>query len=102
MDVLAHDLRSAARTLLQMRGVAVVAILTLAVGVGATTTMFSVVYAMLLRQPPFPGAERLVILFNTSARARGSGNGAGRCPTSASSSAWPRPSTVSDRSAGRS
>jgi predicted permease len=49
-----------------MRGVAVVAILTLAVGIGATTTMFSVVYSMLLREPPFVEPERLVILFNTS------------------------------------
>src|SRR5260370_26554250 len=70
MDALAHDLRYAVRTLLHMRGVAVIAIVTLAVGIGATTTMFSVVYAMLLRQPPLPGPERLVILFNTSASAR--------------------------------
>ena len=49
-----------------MRGVAVVAILTLALGIGATTTMFSVVYAMLLRPPPFADPDRLVILFNTS------------------------------------
>ena len=49
-----------------MRGVAVVAILTLALGIGATTTMFSVVYARLLRPPPFADSERLVILYNTS------------------------------------
>jgi hypothetical protein len=66
MDTLVRDLRYAVRTLLHMRGVAVVAILTLALGIGATTTMFSVVQAILLRQPPFPDPERLVILFNTS------------------------------------
>jgi putative ABC transport system permease protein len=70
MDAFAQDLRHAVRSLLHLRGVAVVAILTLAVGIAATTTMFSVVYAMLLRQPPFLRAERLVILFNTSASAR--------------------------------
>jgi putative ABC transport system permease protein len=66
MDTLARDLRYAVRALLRMRGVAVVAILTLALGIGATTTMFSVVYARLLRPPPFVDSDRLVILFNTS------------------------------------
>ena len=66
MDTFARDLRYAVRALLRMRGVAVVAILTLALGIGATTTMFSVVYARLLRPPPFADPERLVILFNTS------------------------------------
>jgi putative ABC transport system permease protein len=70
MDTFAHDLRYAARTLMHMRGVAIVAILTLSLGIGATTTMFSVVHALLLRQPPFANAERLVILFNTSASPR--------------------------------
>ena len=45
---------------------AIVAILTLALGIGATTTMFSVVYARLLRPAPFVDSGRLVILFNTS------------------------------------
>jgi putative ABC transport system permease protein len=66
MDTLARDLRYAVRTLQRMRGVAVLAILTLALGIGATTTMFSVVYARLLRPAPFAAADRLVILFNTS------------------------------------
>ena len=70
MNTFARDLRYAARTLLRMRGVAVVAILTLALGIGATTTMFSVVYATLLRPPPFEDSGRLVILFNTSLTAR--------------------------------
>ena len=70
MDTFARDLGYAVRTLLRMRAVAVVAILTLALGIGATTTMFSVVHAMLLRQPPFAAADRLVILFNTSASPR--------------------------------
>ena len=70
MDAFACDLRYAVRTLMHMRGVAIVAILTLALGIGATTTMFSVVNAVLLRQPSFVGAERLVILFNTSTSPR--------------------------------
>src|SRR5437016_4372206 len=70
METFAHDLRYAVRTLLRMRGVAAVAILTLALGVGATTTMYSVVYALLLRPPPFVDPERLVVLFNTSVTPR--------------------------------
>src|SRR3954471_14843594 len=66
MEMLTRDLRFAVRTLFGMRGVTTVAILTLALGIGATTTMFSVVHALLLRPAPFPDSERLVILFNTS------------------------------------
>src|SRR5580765_293438 len=70
MEIFVRDLRYAVRTLLHMRGVALVAILTLALGIGATTTMFSVVYAMLLMPPPFAEPDRLVVLFNTSVTPR--------------------------------
>jgi putative ABC transport system permease protein len=62
-----NDLRHAARSLARMRSGAVVAILTLALGIGATTTMFSVVYAALLRPLPFADPERLVMLHVTRA-----------------------------------
>jgi putative ABC transport system permease protein len=70
VDTLARDLQYAVKTLLRMRGVAIVAVLTLGLGIGATTTMFSVVYAMLLRPPPFTEPDRLLILFNTSVTPR--------------------------------
>jgi len=57
-----NDLRYAVRSLVRMRGGAVVAILTLALGIGATTTMFGVVYAALLRPLPFVEPDRLVML----------------------------------------
>src|SRR5437879_489405 len=66
MDQFTRDLRYAVRAVSRSRGIAALAILTLALGIGATTTMFSVVYALLLRPPPFAEPERLVILFNTS------------------------------------
>jgi len=47
-----------------MRGTGVVAVLTLALGIGATTTMASVAYATLFRRVPFPEADRLVSIYN--------------------------------------
>src|SRR6185295_1555870 len=70
MDTLIRDLTYAVRTLLRMRATAIVAIATLAIGIGATTTMFSVVYASLLRPVPFAWGDRLVILFNTQVTPR--------------------------------
>jgi putative ABC transport system permease protein len=60
--MLTNDFRYAARSLARMRSGAAVAILTLALGIGATTTMFSVVYAALLRPLPFAEPDRLVML----------------------------------------
>ena len=67
-----QDVRYAARTLMNMRGAAALAVLILAIGIGATTTMFSVVYAALLRPLPFDEPDRIVMLHltRTSARAR--------------------------------
>ena len=55
----AYALRAFART----RGFTAVVILTLALGVGATTAMFSVVDAVLLHPLPFPNADRLVVIW---------------------------------------
>jgi putative ABC transport system permease protein len=60
-----NDLRYSFRALSRMRGVAIVAVTTLALGIAATTTMFSAVYAALLRPLPFADPDRLVMLFTT-------------------------------------
>jgi hypothetical protein len=65
METAFHDLRHAIRMLIRMRGAAVVAVITLALGIGATTTIFSVVYAALLRPLPFADPDRLVVLYVT-------------------------------------
>jgi predicted permease len=64
LDQLAQDMRYGCRTLWRNPGFAAVVILTLALGIGMTTAIFSVVEAVLLRPLGYPNAERLVWLAN--------------------------------------
>ena len=57
-----RDLRFAVRALRHQPGFATVAILTIALGVGASSTIFSVVDAVMLRPLPFANADRVVMI----------------------------------------
>jgi putative ABC transport system permease protein len=67
MKTLLQDLRYGVRVLLKSRGFALVAVVTLALGIGASTAAFSVVHAVLLRPLPFPEQERLFIAWKSDA-----------------------------------
>ena len=62
IDGLVQDLRHAARLLSKSPGFAAVAVFTLALGIGATTAMFSVVYNLIFNPFPYRGADRLVVI----------------------------------------
>jgi len=65
LDTLIRDVRLAARTLRKNPGFTVVAVLVLALGIGATTALFSTVSAALLSQLPFQQPDRLIAGFKT-------------------------------------
>src|SRR5918994_841352 len=60
-----HDLRLAVRLLVQNPGFTAASILTLALGIGANTAIFSVVNAVLLRRPPFQNLDRIMMVWET-------------------------------------
>ena len=66
MDTLWQDVRNGLRSLARYRGYSLVVLFTLALGIGATTAIFSVVNGVLLRPLPYPDRDRLVMIWERS------------------------------------
>src|SRR5712672_4436331 len=65
-DALTYDVRHAIRVVTKQRAVTVVVFVTLALGIGANTAIFSIVNAVLLRPLPYPHADRIMVLNESS------------------------------------
>jgi len=89
MGSLLRDLRYSCRLFLRYPGVTVVALLSLALGIGANTTIFSVLNTVLLRPFPVKEPERLVVLFERNLQ-----QGGGRVPTIATFEEWKKQTQV--------
>src|SRR6267142_2140284 len=71
METILRDLRYSARMLIKSPGFAAVAVLSIAIGIGANTTVFSVINTVLLKSVPYKDPNSLVLVWGDS-RAEGS------------------------------
>src|SRR5215472_3139095 len=82
MSTFLHDLRYGVRMLLRSPVLTLVAALSLGLGIGANTTIFSLINEVFLQPMPVKDPPRLVTIFTTDERNRGAGFFGGRMPMS--------------------
>jgi putative ABC transport system permease protein len=70
MDALRHDLRYALRSFVRNPGFSGLTVSTLALGIGAATAIFSVIYGVLLRPLPYPDSDRIVRVYEVENEGR--------------------------------
>jgi len=75
MEGFVQDLRLGARALLRRPGFSLLTILTLGLGIGATTAIFSAVHTVILRPLPYTGADEVVVLFRSDLETGERGDG---------------------------
>ena len=70
METFLQDIRYSARLLIKSPGFTAIAVITLMLGIGPTTAIFSVIDTLMLRPLPYPNADRIVTLWQNTARDR--------------------------------
>ena len=88
VDAFVQDVRFAFRTLGRQKGWTAVAILTLALGIGANTAVFSVVNSLLLHPLPYPNADRITVIFQEPSQGNSTGINVMVTPRPAIVRAW--------------
>ena len=73
LECLAQDTRFSLRQMRRSLGFTLIVVLTMALGIAATTTIFTVVYSTLLRSLPYPQSERIVAIHDTRITGRSAG-----------------------------
>lgn len=96
VTLLGNDIRLALRRLIRAPGFALIAILTLALGIGANASIFSVVDAALIRALPYPDAEHIVRIYSPSKKGRSSVSPPDFVDWRASSTAFTGMAAISD------
>ena len=71
METFLQDLKHSLRMFWQNRGFTATAVAALALGIGLNTAIFSIVNTVLLKPPPFPDADRIILFMNTSPQGSG-------------------------------